>query len=87
MDLLNKEFVIRNLLNPYKKRHCQYFNNDLDIRVIVQMAKVENCALTNVGELPFDFYAGACNTFSFGALLCFPYNHNSNEVTSNLCHS
>ena len=35
------------------------------------MSKVEDCRLTSVGELPFDFNGGACNTFSFGIMLCF----------------
>ena len=37
------------------------------------MSKVEDCRLTSVGELPFDFEAGGCNTFSFGIMLCFDY--------------
>ena len=35
------------------------------------MSKVQDCRLTSVGELPFDFGFGACNTFSFGIMLCF----------------
>ena len=35
------------------------------------MSKVQDCRLTSVGELPFDFVAGGCNTFSFGIMLCF----------------
>ena len=31
-----------------------------------QMSKVQNCRLTRVGDLPFEFYRGGCNTFSFG---------------------
>ena len=50
-----------------------------------QLAKVENCALTNVGELPFDFYLGGCNTFSFGVMLCFPWSFAGN--TYHQCHS
>ena len=45
------------------------------------MSKVQDCRLTSVGELPFDFKAGACNTFSFGIMLCF-----SNPATQ-ACHS
>ena len=32
------------------------------------MAKINDCELTNVGELPFDFVSGGCNTFSFGVI-------------------
>ena len=45
------------------------------------MSKVEDCRLTSVGELPFDFEAGGCNTFSFGIMLCF------SETATQECHS
>ena len=45
------------------------------------MSKVQNCKLTHVGELTFDYYAGGCNTFSFGILLCFPND------AQQACHS
>ena len=35
------------------------------------MSKIQNCELTNVGELDFDFYNGGCNIFSLEVLLCF----------------
>ena len=35
------------------------------------MSKVQGCRLAVVGELPFDYYAGGCNSFSFGIMLCF----------------
>ena len=35
------------------------------------MSKVEDCRLKNVGEMPFDYSGGGCNTFSFGIMLCF----------------
>ena len=38
------------------------------------MSKVHDCELANVGELPFDFFEGACNTFLFGIMLCFSYS-------------
>ena len=38
------------------------------------MSKVEDCRLTSVGELPFNFKRGGCNTFSFGVMLCFDWN-------------
>ena len=31
--------------------------------------------------LPFDYYAGGCNIFSFGIILCFSYNNQQ------ACHS
>ena len=37
------------------------------------MSKVQDCRLTSVGELPFNFFGGGCNTFSVGIMLCFDY--------------
>ena len=45
------------------------------------MSKVNNCALTSIGRLDFDFLYGGCNTFSFGIMLCF-----SREADQE-CHS
>ena len=36
-----------------------------------QLSKITDCRLTNVGELPFEYDRGGCNTFSFGIMLCF----------------
>ena len=36
------------------------------------MKKIKDCKLKSVGWLPFDFYAGGCNTFPFGIMMCFP---------------
>ena len=47
-----------------------------------KMAKVEDCTLTNVDILPFDFEGGGCNTFSFGVMLCVSYYGRQME-----CHS
>ena len=44
----------------------------------IKLSKIVGCALQRVGELPYDFYFGACGTFQFNdvsqerALLCFP---------------
>jgi len=46
-----------------------------------QISKVQNCKLNRVGEMPFDFYEGACNTFPFGIMLCF--SHDAKQE----CHS
>lgn len=61
------------------------FISDLLSNKRFQLAKVENCALTNVGELPFDFSNGGCNTFSFGIMLCF--NADFHHTTFHQCHS
>ena len=45
------------------------------------MSKVQDCTLKNVGELPFDFFYGGCNTFSFGIMLCF------SDKATQACHS
>lgn len=45
------------------------------------MSKIQDCKLTNVGELPFEYYFGGCNTFSFGIMLCFSY------TAQQECHS
>ena len=39
----------------------------------IKFSRIEGCELKSVGELSFDFYHGACNSFSFGVLLCFDY--------------
>lgn len=51
-----------------------------------QIAKVMDCSLTNVGEMPFGHYLGGCNTFSFGVMLCFPKTH-FREGSLRECHS
>ena len=38
-----------------------------------QISKIQNCKLTRIGDLDFNFSYGVCNTFSFGILLCFDY--------------
>ena len=44
------------------------------IKKLFEMSKVQNCKLASVGQLPFDFLAGACKAFSFGIMLCFAIN-------------
>ena len=46
----------------------------------MQIRKVTNCALENVGELDFEYRYGGCNSFSFGILLCFDYKPNRLEI-------
>merc|ERR1711970_25274 len=36
-----------------------------------QILQVDNCGLTNIGSLPFDFYYGACDKANNGFVLCF----------------
>ena len=50
------------------------------------MAKVIDCQLTNVDELPFEFSSGGCNTFSFGVMLCFSAE-NQQRGSAHQCHS
>ena len=51
------------------------------------MSQVKGCQLNRVGDLPFDFDAGACGTFNFNffpvetILLCF------DDTKSNACHT
>ena len=42
------------------------------IKTFFKMKKIKDCTLKSVGQLPFDFYAGGCNTFPFGIMMCFP---------------
>jgi len=58
-----------------------------------QISIVENCGLRRIGDLPFEFNYGACNTFKNEikqeiALLCFHWddkdacwNFNGNDVS------
>ena len=39
-----------------------------------KISKVQDCKLTRVGDLPFDFFSGGCNTFDFGIMMCFPWS-------------
>ena len=48
---------------------------------LLKMSQIQGCRLTNVGEMPFYYKAGGCNTFSFGIMLCFAYD----DLTG--CHS
>ena len=41
---------------------------------MVKMSMVQDCGLTSVDEMPFQFYGGGCNTFSFGIMLCFAFS-------------
>ena len=41
-----------------------------------QISKIIGCRLERIGELPYDFYFGACGTFQF---------HDSNEQRVMLC--
>ena len=59
------------LISNYQNKFPIYF----------KLSKIENCKLTKVGELDFDYYLGGCNTFSFGILLCF------SESDPQTCHS
>ena len=45
------------------------------------MSEVQGCELRRIGDLDFDFWAGGCNTFSFGIMLCFQ------ESADKECHS
>ena len=49
------------------------------------MSEVQDCKLKRIfekkGDLPFAFYGGGCNTFSFGIMLCFDY------IANKECHS
>ena len=45
------------------------------------MSEVQGCELKRIDDLPFNFKIGACNTFSFGIMLCFDYNADKE------CHS
>ena len=37
------------------------------------MSRLQDCKLKWVGEMPFDFWEGGCNTFDFGIMLCFSF--------------
>merc|ERR1712176_432648 len=46
-----------------------------------QMSMIEDCSLKDIGELSFEYFAGGCNTFTFGIMLCFAKDADST------CHS
>ena len=47
--------------------------SSLENEPFFKISKVQGCKLTRVGDLPFDFDAGGCNTFEFGIMMCFSY--------------
>ena len=51
---------------------------------VKQISEVKSCSITRIGDLPMDFYYGACNTFTSSGteevLLCFDY------YAENTCH-
>ena len=49
-----------------------------------QIAKVQNCKLEKVGELPFRLAFGACAANSNSLILCFNYRGGNDERT---CHA
>ena len=60
----------------------------MDFNYFHQVSKIQGCELVQQGDLPFDFYAGSCNTFlepTQRILLCFTYlNTNGGTKT---CHT
>lgn len=54
------------------------------------MSKINGCQLDRVGELPFDFYYGACTNFiarSEKILLCFDsYDREGRDTQLKTCH-
>ena len=55
--------------------------SSLDNKPFFKISKVHDCKLTRVGDLPFDFDAGGCNTFDFGIMMCF------SAYATKECHS
>ena len=48
-------------------------------KVQIQTSKINGCTLERIGELPIDFYNGACGTYKFSneeerVMFCFPNN-------------
>ena len=68
-----------------QKKKRQVIINSPEIKLLTQfkISKIQNCKLSRVGELDYDFMYGACNTFSFGILLCF----SDKSSTRQACHS
>ena len=47
------------------------------IENFIKVSQIENCQMTRIGDLPFDYYRGSCNTFlepNPRVLLCFSDN-------------
>ena len=44
--------------------------SSLDTEIVFQISMVQDCKLKHVGEMPFDFFSGRCNTYTFGIMLC-----------------
>ena len=42
--------------------------------IVIEISKIINCDVTRVGDMPFEFWGGACDVFTFGQpkiLVCF----------------
>ena len=80
---LNDEFWV---IGGYNRRRQVILKNlsvieTCNFRILFQLSKIQDCKLTKVGRLDFDYVYGGCNTFSFGILLCFSDN------SPRTCHS
>ena len=68
-------------------------------KMFIKVSRIENCGIKRLGDLPFDYYFGSCNTFLKPiptVLLCFYYEgpkvchtlvHNLNESSCENCFS
>ena len=60
----------------------------MDFNYFHQVSKIQGCELVQQGDLPFDFYAGSCNTFlepTPRILLCFDFAHVWKDA--HVCHT
>ena len=58
------------MLNRYRILQTSF------LTVSIKLSKIIDCGLERIGELPNDFYNGACGTFKFSSeervMFCFP---------------
>ena len=59
----------------------KFLDWDSIIRNCFKISEIQGCKLKRIGDLSFDFYAGGCNTFPFGIMLCF------HRYADKECHS
>ena len=71
---LNGELFVFGGYNGDKQKQVRLLNYHTCEPVKLQVSKVISCGLKRIGDLTYEFYAGACGTFLFPQeriLLCF----------------
>ena len=70
---VNDEFYIFGGSGSFSKQ--VFFIDFAEALIKIQISKINGCSLDRIGQLPHDFYRGACGTYLFPeprVMFCFP---------------